>query len=74
MTNEGNPSTEKFKKMIFWIRTDHNYEPHGAYVMGPSGEKVGIFYSSIDRAAINIDEINKTVALIPDTPYLRDGP
>jgi hypothetical protein len=68
------PKTERFKKMIYWIWTDHNYEPHGAYVIGPNGEKVGIFYSSIDRVVIRIDKTNKTVSLIADTPYLRDGP
>ena len=68
------PKTDKFKKMIYWIWTDHNYEPYGAYVMGPGGEKVGIFYSSIDRVVINIDKTKKSVSLIPDTPYLRDGP
>jgi hypothetical protein len=47
---------------------------YGAYIMGPSGEKVGIFYSSINRLVINIDKTNKTVSLIPDTPYLRDSP
>jgi hypothetical protein len=68
------PKTEQFKKMIYWIWTDHNYKPYGAYVIGPEGEKVGIFYSSIDRVVINIDKTNKTVSLIPDTPYLRGGP
>lgn len=68
------PKTEKFKKMTYWIWTDHNYAPFGAYVMGPGGEKVGIFYSSIDRVVINFDKTNKTVSLIPDTPYLRGGP
>ena len=68
------PKTEKFKKMIYWIWTDHNYAPYGAYVMGSGGEKVGIFYCSIDRVVINIDKTNKTVSLIPDTPYLRGGP
>jgi hypothetical protein len=42
--------------------------------MGPDGEKVGIFYSSIDRVVINFDQTKKTVSLIPDTPYLRGGP
>ena len=42
--------------------------------MGPSGEKVGIFYSSINRLVINIDKTNKTVSLILDTPYIRDSP
>ena len=60
--------------MIDWIWTDHNYEPYGAYVIGPSGERVGIYYSSIDRVAIYIDAANKTVSLIPDTPYLRGSP
>jgi hypothetical protein len=68
------PKTEKFKKMIYWIWTDHNYAPFGAHVMGPGGETVGIFYSSIDRVVINFDKTNKTVSLIPDTPYLRGGP
>lgn len=68
------PKTERFEKMVYWIWTDHNYAPFGAYVMGPSGEKVGIFYSSIDRVVIKIDPSKKTVALNPDTPYLRDGP
>jgi hypothetical protein len=68
------PKTERFKKMIYWIWTDHNYKPYGAYVIGSEGEKVGIFYSSIDRVVINIDKTKKTVSLIPDTPYLRGGP
>lgn len=68
------PKTEQFKIMIYWIWTDHNYEPYGAYIIGAGGEKVGIFYSSIDRVAIYIDNANKTVSLIPDTPYLRGGP
>jgi hypothetical protein len=42
--------------------------------MGPDGKKAGVFYSSINRVVINIDKTNKPVSLIPDTPYLRDGP
>lgn len=68
------PKTEQFKIMINWIWADYNYEPYGAYIIGPDGKKVGIFYSSIDRVAIYIDKADKTVSLIPDTPYLRGGP
>ena len=68
------PKTEQFTIMIYWIWTDHNYESYGAYVIGPGGKKVGIFYSSIDRVAIYFEKANKTVSLIPDTPYLRGGP
>lgn len=66
--------TDEFKKMVFWVWTDHNYEPHGAYILGPGGEKVGIYYSSIDRVAVKIDPSGKAVTLIPDKPYLRGGP
>jgi hypothetical protein len=68
------PNSEQVKIMIHWIWTDHNYEPYGAYVMGPDGKKVGVFYSSIDRVAVYVDKASQTVSLIPDTPYLRGGP
>ena len=68
------PKTEQFRIMIYWIWTEHNYEPYGAYIIGPDGNKVGVFYSSIDRVAVYIDKANQTVSLIPDTPYLRGGP
>jgi hypothetical protein len=42
--------------------------PYGAYLIGPGGEKVGIFYSGIDHVTIYIDNASKTVSLIPDTP------
>jgi hypothetical protein len=68
------PRTGRFEKMVYWIWTDHNYKPYGAYVVAPGGERVGVFYSSISRVVIKIDRTTRTVALTPDKPYLRGGP
>lgn len=68
------PSNERFIKMIYWIWTEHNYEPFGAYIMGPDGEKIGIWYSSIRSAAISTDALEKTISIVPDKPYLRGNP
>ena len=66
--------TDRFKKMIKWIWTEHNYSPSGAYILGPGGGRVGIWYSSIVHAAINVSETQKTIGVTPDKPFLRDGP
>jgi hypothetical protein len=69
-----NFQTDRFREMIKWIWTDHNYTPFGAYILAPGGSRVGIWYSSINHAAINVNETQKTIGVIPDKPFLRDGP
>ena len=66
--------TDRFKKMVQWIWTDHNYTPYGAYMLGPGGKKVGIWYSSISHATVDVNETQKTIVVIPDKPFLRGGP
>ena len=66
--------TDRFKKMVEWIWTDHNYAPYGAYMLGPGGKKVGIWYSSINHATVDVNETQKTIVVIPDKPFLRGDP
>jgi hypothetical protein len=66
--------SDRFRGMIRWVWTEHNYAPYGAHILGPGGERIGIWYSSITHAAINLNKTEKTVAIIPDKPFLRDGP
>lgn len=66
--------TDRFKNFVKWIWTDHNYTPSGAYMLGPGGEKVGIWYSSIGHASIDVNAAQKTIVVIPDKPFLRGGP
>lgn len=66
--------TDRFKNMVKWIWTEHNYTPFGAYMLGAGGKKLGIWYSSIGHATVDVNEGQKTIVVIPDKPYLRDGP
>ena len=68
---EVDPGTEQFKKMLYWVWSDDYYSPiSGASILSPTGEKVGIWYSSIWFAAIRFEENNR-IAVMPDTPFLR---
>jgi hypothetical protein len=67
-----NTENEKFKKMIYWIWGDYGYYPYGAYILDPSGKKVGIWYSSINFVGVKFTKDNRIV-LMPDKPFLM-GP
>ena len=66
--------SDRFAEMVKWVWTDHNYTPQGAYILGPKRERIGIWYSSISRAAIDVNMSGMTVVIAPDKPFLRDGP
>ncbi len=70
---EVDPNTEQFKKMVFWAWGDY-YLPStlGADILSPTGEKVGVWYSSIWFVAIRFEEGNR-IEVMPDTPFIR-GP
>jgi len=67
--------TEQFKEMVFWVWDvgPWNSPLSGADITDPGGKKVGIWYSSIWFAAIRFEEGNRIV-IMPDTPFLHDGP
>jgi hypothetical protein len=68
---EVDPGTEQFKQMIYWVWGGDYYSSiSGASILSPSGEKVGIWYSSIWFVAIRFEE-NKRIAVMPDTPFIR---
>ena len=63
--------TEQFEKMIDWVWGDDYYSSiSGASILSPTGEKVGIWYSSIWFVAIRFEENNR-IAVMPDTPFIR---
>ena len=68
---EFDPRTEKekFEKMIRWIWQDYGYYPYGAHILDPSGQKVGIWYSSINFVGVKFTKDNRIV-LMPDKPFL----
>ena len=68
---EVDPGTEQFKEMVDWVWGGDYYSLiSGASILSPTGEKVGIWYSSIWFVAIRFEENNR-IAVMPDTPFIR---
>jgi hypothetical protein len=69
MWREVDPDTEKFRDMIKWIWEDASYHRYAARINDPSGQQVGIMYTSIREVAIKFPGENRIV-VIPHTPFL----
>ena len=68
---EIDPETEQFRKMVFRVwDADHHSSITGASILSPTGEKVGLWYSSIWFVAVRFEENNR-IAVMPDTPFIR---
>ncbi len=72
--HEVDPDTEKFKKMTdnIWIKTDER-NARGAWIMEPSGKRVGIWYSSWSWTGVKVLEDNQIVIYSPYSPGRDNG-
>jgi hypothetical protein len=61
------------EKYVYWVWEMNNYDPYGAKLLDPSGEQVGVWYSSIPFATIKMYEDNRTLAIIPHPGMVIDG-
>lgn len=55
--------------MILWIWGDYGYSRYAARILDPSGNPVGIMYTSIREVAIKFTDDNRIVVM-PHTPFL----
>jgi len=66
------PNSEDFRKMVEWTWSDsYNFPntPRGKDVIGPDGNKLGIWYSSARWAAVRMLDAG-TVMIAPDSPWM----
>jgi hypothetical protein len=63
------PDTEEFKKMTRWIWEDYGYYKFGAHIFDPSGNKVGVYFSSINEITFKFKD-NNQIVVMPYTPFL----
>lgn len=66
---EVDPNSEKFRSMIRWIWGDYGYSPYGARILDPSGNPVGVLYTSIREVGIKFSGDNR-ITVMPHTPFL----
>ena len=72
MWREVQPDTQDFKDLISraWENPYYKpYDPQGAHILNPEGERVGNWYSSLRFVTVKFGENNRIV-LMPDTPFL----
>ena len=60
---------DKFKKMIYWMWGDYGYYPYGAHILDPSGNKAGVWYSSLRQVTVKFTKDNRIVVMTT-TPFL----
>ena len=64
--------TEAFKSLVSraWENYAYRpYDPQGAHILNPEGNRVGVWYSSLRFVTVKFAENNRIV-LMPDTPFL----
>jgi hypothetical protein len=69
MWREVDPDTEKVKEMVNWIWEDYGYNSFAARINDPSGQQVGIMFTSVREVSIKFAGDNR-IAVIPHTPFL----
>jgi hypothetical protein len=66
------PNSEEFKTMTRWIWEDYGYTKFGAYIFDPSGQRVGVFYSSINETTFRF--MDGQIMVMPNSPFLWGPP
>ena len=66
---EVKPNTEEFNRLTNRIWADYGYRTYGADLMDPSGNKIGIVYTSIYEVAVKFLGDNQIEVML-GTPYL----
>jgi hypothetical protein len=69
MWREVDPDTEKFKDLIHWVWEDYGYYSFAARINDPSGQQVGIMFTSVREVTIKFAGGNRIVVM-PHTPFL----
>jgi len=69
MWRDVDPGSKKFRDMIYWIWEDFGYSRFGARINDPSGNQVGIMYTSVREVAFKFTDDNRIIVM-PNTPFL----
>ena len=72
MWREVPQDTEAFKGLVSRAWENYHYKPYdpqGAHILNPEGNRVGVWYSSLRFVTVKFAENNR-IHLMPDTPFL----
>lgn len=63
---------KRLQKLVDFLYDNRSRNPYGATILGPDGQPIGIWYSSIRSVSIEVKRDSRTVVIIPDRPSLHD--
>ena len=62
------------KKWIFRMSYAQLVKPQGAWILGPDGDRLGIWFSAQRQTSVHLDRENRLVVAPPQPPELRGIP
>ena len=71
---EINFSHETLKKWIYRMSHVRMVAPRGAWILGPQGDRLGIWFSSQHQTAVRLDRTNRVMVAPPQPPQLKGVP
>ena len=62
------------KKWVYRMTYVHLVTPRGAWILGPDGNRIGVWYSARHQATVRVEKDNRLVIVPPLPPELRGVP
>ena len=62
------------KKWTFRMNYVHTVRPRGSWILGPNGDRLGIWFSAQRQTSVHLDSENRLVVAPPQPPELRGMP
>jgi hypothetical protein len=67
-------SSQMLKKWVYRMTYVHIVTPRGAWILGPEGNRIGVWYSARHQATVRVEQGNRVVIAPPLPPELRGVP
>ena len=65
---------QMLKKWVSRMTYVHLITPRGAWILGPDGHRIGVWYSARHQATVRVEQGNRVVIVPPLPPELRGVP
>jgi hypothetical protein len=67
-------TSQILKKWVYRMTSVQLVRPRGAWILGPDGNRIGVWYSAQHQATVRVEQGNRVVVIPPLPPELRGVP
>ncbi|WP_319405662.1 hypothetical protein [uncultured Desulfosarcina sp.] len=68
------PEPETLRKMSGNVYNAYSDRPYGAFILGPDGKTIGVWYSTVYNCSVKVDQAQHTVQVLFNNPENDDRP